>query len=229
MALRAIKKVEKPLIVLFDLETTSFKRDSDICQITALPVTQTSEYKMFSCYLVPTIEVSLGATQINHLQIKETKNKERILTKCGVKVEALKYKYGLLSFYQYLTQLRAAEHDKQIVLTAHNGKRFDFLVLQNAFNKISATLAELNIKFADTFLILRAMQKENHPVLSSQESPKVTKRGISLSQENTYETLFKERYSAHDAVEDVWALNRILFESTLQVTTDAILQKSFTM
>ena len=221
------EKATAPLIVLFDLETTSLDRDSDICQIAALPVTQTSEYKMFSCYLVPTIEVSLSATQVNHLQIKETKNKERILTKCGVKVEALKYKDGLLSFYHYLKQLREAEHDKQIVLTAHYGKGFDFPVLRNAFNKISVTLAELNIKCADTLLILRAMQKENHPVLSSRESPKVTKQGISLSQENIYETLFKERYSAHDAVEDVRALNRILFDSTLQVTTDAILQKSF--
>ena len=223
------EKATAPLIVLFDLETTSLERDSDICQIAALPVTQTSKYKMFSRYLVPTIEVSPGATQVNHLQIKETKHKGRILTKCGVKVEALEYKDGLLSFYQYLTQLQAAEHDKQIVLTAHNGKSFDFPVLRNAFSKISVTLAELNISFADTLLILRAMQKENHPILSSRESPKVIKRGISLTQENIYETLFKERYSAHDAVEDVRALNRILFESTLQVTTDTILQNSFTM
>ena len=223
------ERVKAPLIVLFDLETTSIHHDSDICQIAALPVTQISQYEMFSCYLVPTIEVSPGATRVNHLQIKETKNKGRILTKCGVKVEALKYKDGLLSFYQYLTQLQAAEHDKQIVLTAHNGKGFDFPVLQNAFSKISVTLAQMNISFADTLLILRAMQKENHPILSSRESPKVIKWGISLSQENIYETLFKEKYSAHDAVEDVWALNRILFESTLQVTADVILQKSFTM
>ena len=223
-----------PLIVLFDLEATSLKTDSDICQIAALPVRRTSLSNIWSCYLLPRQDVSLASSQINKLKVEETKDKERILTNNGVKVEALEYTDGLLSFYKYLIQLSAEVHskepDKKIILTAHYGKRYDVPVLLNAFKNISVTrlkLNELKISFADSYLVLYNMQTANHPILSAQDGPNFSMYGMSLKQTNIYATLFQERYSAHNAVEDVRALHRILFHSTLQVTANDILHNSF--
>ena len=221
------------VIVLFDLETTGLPRDSDICQIAAWAM---GEPRVWSQYLIPQKKIHFGASKVNKLKVKKIKGR-KVLTKCGKPVCAEQYERGLKHFYHYLTELRKkycqTNPNSRIILIAHNGQSFDAPILLNAFAKINVTqekLKSLNVCFADSLLIIKDIQKENPSLfLSKEETDGSAKRKkVSTSLPSLYERFFHEDYSAHDAVEDVKAMKRVLFDSPLGITKANICNNTFT-
>ena len=224
---------DNDVVVLFDLETTGLPRDSDICQIAAWVM---GEPRVWSRYLIPQKKIHFGASKVNKLKVKKLKGR-KVLTKCGEPVCAEQYEIGLKHFYKYLTELRKKYHqtdpNSRIILTAHNGWSFDTPILLNAFAKINVTrekLKSLNVCFADSLLIIRDIQKENPSLfLPKEERDGPAKRKkVSTSLPSLYERFFHENYSAHDAVEDVKAMKRVLFDSPLGITKANICNNTFT-
>ena len=82
----------------------------------------------------------------------------------------------------------------------------------------------MNIRCADTLLLFKSLIKDKHPSLQNEqgEFPK-------SNQSSLYEHLFKETFEAHDALEDVSALRRILFSSRLALSNETIVNRSSLM
>ena len=219
------------VVVLFDLETTGLlKDDPDICQIAAWTM---GEPEVWSKYLIPQKNIDDGASRINNLKVEKDKQGKDILTKYGKPVKAEQYEAGIYRFYQHLHELRKQTNpNSRIILIAHNAKKFDVPVLLNALEKINVTrehLTKLNICFADSFLIIKKIEKENPLVFlnieetdSPRKQPKVSKALSSL-----YKRFFGKDFSAHDAIEDVKAMKQVLFESPLCVTKETICNNTF--
>ena len=224
------------VVVLFDLETTGLLEDDpDICQIAAWAMGE-PELEMWSKYLIPQKNINDGASSVNKLKLEKDEQGQNILTKCGKPVCAEQYEMGLNLFYQYLTELRKkycqADPTSCIILTAHNGKEFDSKILLNAFSKINVTrdeLMKLNIVFADSLLIIKDIQKENPSLfLLKEETDESEKQMVSASLPSLYKWFFNEKYSAYDAVEDVKAMKRVLFDSPMGITKANICNNTFT-
>ena len=220
------------VVVLFDLETTGLlKNDPDICQIAAQVM---EEPKVWSRYLIPQKNIDDGASRINNLKVEKDKHGQDILTKYGKPVEAEQYEAGMQQFYQHLCELREqTDPNSRIILTAHNGKKFDAPVLLNALGKIKVTredLMKLNICFADSLLIIEKIEKENPLVflnIEETDSPR-KKPKVSKSLRSLYKRFFDKDFSAHDAIEDVDAMRQVLFESPLAITKETICNNTFT-
>ena len=224
-----IQQPDDAFLVLFDLETTSLEKDADICCIAAMPL---SDKKIWEKFIIPRESIHPRASEINELSVIEDYKGNRSLLKGGKKVEAISYAEGMNQFYQYINHLfeevSRNNPNMKIVLVAHNAFNFDARVL--IYSLVSVTIkltswVDKNIGFADSLSILQEMRREGEPLLMSQEGDK--KKSLSLS--NLTETLFTDSHTAHDAVEDVQGLYKVLFESELEVTTERILSHSCTI
>ena len=51
---------------------------------------------------------------------------------------------------------------------------------------------------------------------------------MKLNQQSIYQTLFQEPFPAYDAMEDVRALRRIVFESRLNISEDMLIENMST-
>ena len=234
-------------IILFDLETTGLPRTSDICQIGAQVL---GEEEVWIQYLVPTINISPEASSVTGLTVEMDENRQRILCKNGIPVEAKSYTEGLQAFYDYLCQLsrkqRELHPNARLVLVAHNCKSFDAPILLNAFRAINVPIKKLNelkVCFSDSLLILRKLQRENHPLLydtqpfpifktqdestnnKALEEEKLFK--VSLGLTRIYYHLFGEDFPAHEAGEDVKAMKRVLFHPPLGINESVIKSNTF--
>ena len=222
-----VKQIVDIFLVLFDLETTSFNNDADICQIAALPISD--RMKNWTHYILPRKDVKAEATTVNGLSINVNNKGERYMTKNGIEVESIPYEEGIKQFYHYIcergVQAIKENPNTKLLLVAHNAFSFDAQVLINAFISIGINpkaLAKKNIGFADSLPLLREMRRDGNSVLTNE-------KGKSLSLPNLYIALFGDSYTAHDAFEDVQALYKVLFESELHVTTEQILSHSCTV
>ena len=118
---------------------------------------------------------------------------------------------------QFLNFLKASttEASKRItkkvctLLAGHNAFTFDVpILLRNGGHSFVTELTSVNIRCADTLLLFKSRMRDKHSSLQNEQGqfPKP-------NQSSLYEHLFKETFEAHDALEDVSALRRILFSS----------------
>ena len=150
------------IIVLFEMETTSLLRDSDICQIAFKPLDGRS--KIWSLYMIPTCAIDPFATSVNNLIVDEIDGKEVLINlKDGKPVNAVEYTKGIHRVYKYLQRYaKIWGTGTRILLTSHNCHRFDSRILLNAFKKIqkrSKDLQELKIGFADSLKIFQQLRR----------------------------------------------------------------------
>lgn len=226
---RAIPPPPTPhdVIVLFDLETTSLRGNSDICQIGALVL---GEEEVWLQYLVPTVWLSPEVTCLTGLSVGFRYGR-KVLCKHGCQVPAKNYKDGIKGFYDYLYRLsrkqREIEPAARLILLGHNCRSFDSTVLLNAFEKIGITNEQLNklrLCFSDSLIMLKNLRKQNHPLLYSPDDDKK----LSLSLGSLHNHLFpNESFTGHDSIEDIKAMERILFHPELGITESIIRDNTF--
>ena len=84
-------------------------------------------------------------------------------------------------------------------------------------------MKELNIHFSDSFILFRNLIKEKHTGLKQDDGS-----FAKINQEALYKHLFGTDFKRHDAFEDVKALSKILFKSSLHLSHSKIVNKSST-
>ena len=76
--------------------------------------------------------------------------------------------------------------------------------------------------FADSLILAKQILKEQHPALRVVPSEQFGRSSLG----SLYSALFDHSFPAHDALEDVKALRRVLFQSKLALTEEMLVSKS---
>ena len=79
----------------------------------------------------------------------------------------------------------------------------------------------MNVYFADSLHLMKKLIKNKHKALELDSGGY-----CKPNQSSIYNHLFKEQFDAHDALEDVRALRKILFESSLSLSRKNIIENS---
>ena len=79
------------------------------------------------------------------------------------------------------------------------------------------TLSNLNVYFGDSQILVKHLLKDKHPALQLSES---------ASCKSNQSALYSHLFKAHDALEDVKALRKILFHSALQLNKEKLVNCS---
>ncbi|XP_043468802.1 uncharacterized protein LOC122502708 [Leptopilina heterotoma] len=198
----------KPIVIFFDLETGSLKKDTDILQIAA-------KYKdyQFSVYISPSQKISEEASLVNGLRYI---NGQLLLH--GKPVESVSLMEAILAFYEFLYFF-----GKKCILAAHNCK-FDYPRLMLAIAKVfmSKHFGSIVAGFSDSLpLIARSTGKKG----KGQNKLENLAKDFDI---NTDE--------AHNAICDVQMLEQVLIKLKISdkqiveasVTWDAIEKKTTT-
>ena len=108
------------------------------------------------------------------------------------------------------------------IVLGHNSATFDVpILLRNTDTSFKDNLIEINIHFADSHYLMEELIKGKHKALE------LEKGGYcKLNQGSLYTHLFNKQFDAHDALEDVRALRRIIFDSSLNLSRKTIVENS---
>ena len=128
-------------------------------------------------------------------------------------------------FYHYFVDIledskRSISCDK-IVLIGHNSATFDTLILLRTLHDYSPELQrmnKLNVHFADSLVLFHNLIKDKH------EAPEQDNGSFDkTNQGSLYKHLFGTDFQCHNVLKDVKALNKILFKSSLHLSTFTII------
>ena len=191
-----------------------FGIEAEICQLAAID--EDGQHEL-TCYIMPERNITKYATDVNKLEILEIDGK-RTLCHQGIPVKILTKSEALESFTNFLATNKSRcktddNIDKEIipVLVGHNSSVFDvpIILLRIATPECLHALNELNIHFGGSLRLAKEIlqEKPQHPALVA--SGEVCQVGLG----SLYLALFGQSFPAHDALEDVRALQKVLFES----------------
>ena len=175
---------------MFDLETTSLSRDSDILQISAVC---TDSDKSFNRYIFPSKSISKQSSDLTKLSIVGSN-----LCHDGKVVQCSTLHEALSSFISFVS-----ESGENSILIGHNIAAFDIPVLSHHM----------------------AHQKLNVRVLGCLDSYTASKQLFTTDEIPDYKQatlvrhLLNVEYDAHNAIEDVKALKKVLINHILPKLT----------
>lgn len=209
--------------LVFDVETTTTGKSAELCQLSA---TDKTGLHTFSEYILPTGDIHLHASIVNHFQIRCV-NGERKLFKDHNVLPALAVNEAIVEFQKYVS--RSIERAKtitkkhvQTILIGHNASTFDApILLRNAGNEFVLQIQSLDVWFADSLSLFRVLIKKQIPSLKNEDGTFPRTNQTSL-----FQTLFNTSFNAHDALEDVHALRKMLFSSRLELSTKMVVDNS---
>ena len=209
--------------IIYDIETNTTGKTAKICQLSAV---DKSGLHSFNDYILPLRDVDIHATRVNDLIIRTVRG-VRTLFKDNQPVEAVSLGKSLENCLTYLEKtVRRVKSDNDIytVLIGHNSQVFNNpTLLRQGEHQVCEKLSCLNVFFSDTLPVMKNLVKRKHPslVLSDGSTYK-------LNQQSIYQTLFHEPFPAYDAMEDVRALRRIVFDSRLNISEDMLTENRST-
>ncbi|XP_053175480.1 three prime repair exonuclease 4 [Scomber japonicus] len=186
-------------LVFFDLETTGLGQSCDIVQLAAV-----SGDHYLNLYIIPRCRIQRGAAKVTGFRVRRQRlylHRQLVLTNSLREV--------LMSFIAFIQML-----GRPLVL-GHNIRRFDCPLLARALDELDlrAEFESSVSGYVDTLPLARELLKD---------------RGLqSFRQENLVKELLGLNYKAHDALEDVRALQALY--SVLQPTQELISRHLFTL
>ncbi|XP_022612021.1 protein PML-like [Seriola dumerili] len=186
-------------LVFFDLETTGLGQSCDIVQLAAV-----SGGHSLNLYVIPRCRMQRGAAKVTGFRIRRQKlylHRQLVLTNSLREV--------LVSFIAFLQMLGHP------LVIGHNIRRFDCPLLARALDELDLR-AEFESSVSgcvDTLPLAREMLKDR--CLQS------------FRQENLVKELLGVNYKAHDALEDVRALQALY--NVLQPTPELVCRHMFTL
>ena len=204
-------------LVFFDIETAGTGKKAEICQLSAVNEVE----EKYSCYILPNSSISPSASRVNNLSI-EIINGKRTLCKNAYPVETSPLPVALQLFFEFLRSTIGTDKvDKHVntILLDHNSCTFDIpTLLRTAGQSFIINLHSINLHFGDTLPLFRDLLERKHSPLqfSSGEFCKANQSSI-------YQCLFHQDFEAHDAIEDVIALKKIIFSSELAIDLETII------
>ncbi|KAF7653295.1 hypothetical protein LDENG_00085020 [Lucifuga dentata] len=184
-------------LVFFDLETTGLGQSCDIIQLAAV-----SGGHLLNLYTIPHCKVQRGAAKVTGFKVRRQK---LYLHRQLVPTNSLRE--VLVSFIAFLQMLGRP------LLVGHNIRRFDCPLLARALCELDLR-AEFESSVSgcvDTLPLLREMLKG--------------RRFQSFGQENLVREVLGVSYEAHDALEDVRALQTLC--GVLQPTAELVCRHVF--
>ena len=205
--------------VLFDTETTCTGKQAELCQISA--ITEDGR-KEFSTFILPKSNISYGAYLVNGLTIKKI-NGSGTLCKANSPVQSVSTDDSLRNFLTFLRQVENSQDNNCVpILLGHNSATFDVpILLRNSDTSFKDNLIEINVHFADSQHLMKELIEGKHKALE------LEKGGFCKpNQGSLYTHLLNEQFDAHDALEDVRALRRIIFDSSLNLSRKTIVENS---
>lgn len=209
--------------VVFDIETNAMGKSAEVCQIA---MTDKTGSNTFSQYILPTKDIEIHASKVNNLQVVNA-NGQRLLLKSGQVLPTVELHVALDRFLTFISEIvdqakAKTQQDVHTILIGHNISLFDApILLQHAGEQFASRLQSLDVWFPNSIPLFKYLTKSEYPLLKNDDGsfPKINQSSI-------YEALFNESFSAHDALEDVIALKRILFSSKLKLSTKSIVENS---
>ncbi len=160
------------VVVFYDLETTSLRKDSEIIAIGAV----TPRGCEFDEYIKPTIDVHPRATEKNGLRLCRDRN-ALVNANNGKIIPSSDRATGLLKFINHLKKVSTNGENEIILVShkafhhnsqgnffscwqvAHNNFQFDSIVLENNLKELGTSLSGLDIKMADSIDVMVQLQK----------------------------------------------------------------------
>ena len=142
-------------------------------------------------------------------------------------LRAIPFDTAITQFKSYLSQsINIAKNttNKQVrtVLIGHNASTFDTpILLRNGGKEFSSELQSMDVWFADSLSLFKKLVKSQLPALQNADGT-----FSKTNQSPLYKTLFNQTFDAHDALEDVLALRKILFSSKLELSNKTIVENS---
>ena len=108
------------------------------------------------------------------------------------------------------------------IVIGHNSATFNVpILLRNSDTSFKDKIIEMNVHFAGSQHLMKELIKGRHRALE------LEKGGFCKpNQRSLYTHLFHEQFDAHDALEDVRALKRIIFDSSLNLSRKTIVENS---
>lgn len=209
------------VIISFDTETSCGGKEAEIIQLAA----QTELGLAFSRFVLPKKDISFHASRVNKFQTSI--GGKKILHRGRKYLETVSQARCLESFVNFIAASKIQNNDAKVILIGHNSSSFDTPVflrtLLNYSPQLIAKMKELNIHFADSLAFIRKLIQEKCEALKTEEGS-----FVKTNQAAVYRILFKKDFAGHDTLEDVKALNQILFDSPLGATVCEIVNKSRT-
>ncbi|CAL8370355.1 unnamed protein product [Boreogadus saida] len=172
-------------LVFLDVETTGLDTwQCDIIQLAAISGVHT-----FNMYMMPQVPIHIKANEVNGFSVSDG---ELLLR--GTAMPTVTLTEALTSFLAFLQSLKQSLK-QPVLLAAHNGRRFDNPVLDRALIgcSLDEEFQQLGSRFLDTLELSRAL----HPGLGSHSLVNLSKHFL------------PRHYNAHDALEDVRALQEL--------------------
>jgi len=178
-------------LIYVDIETTTVGPNAEMTQLAAQYTDAGGNMHTFNKYIMPIGYMSNKASEITGIHVR-TVNGIRKLFKHEHELNTANVAQALHEFILWVKSLQI----NNAVLTAHNGKAFDFRIIFTSL-RTHGLLMELNkciYGYVDSYQMLR----------------KVRPNFEYYSMTKLYEALFDSEFPAHDAVEDTAALGKIL-------------------
>ncbi|KAL4235710.1 rRNA-processing endoribonuclease [Mactra antiquata] len=182
-----------PTIIAFDLETTDLICGGKIPHITQIAAQVVGQSISFNLYVQPLIPITAAAQQITGISMVGDK-----MFVNGSPVSTVDIITACDSFIEWL------EKFSNVILTAHNGKRFDFPVLVSVLSKVNKfdRFSQCVMAICDSLALFR----------------KVYPGRSTYKQESLVSDILNITYNAHDAAGDVWALSTLLQHAVSTLT-----------
>uniref|UniRef100_A0A8W8MVE1 Exonuclease domain-containing protein n=1 Tax=Magallana gigas TaxID=29159 RepID=A0A8W8MVE1_MAGGI len=185
-----LPSAEEPTLVMFDLETTDFIRGRQMPHIVQIAAVELKSEATFNTYVRP----KMPQTENARLKTGIVANSSGVSV-AGKSVKSDNIHSAADKFIRYLTKF------KNVCLIAHNGRSFDFPVLVSTFKNIQkdTQLSSVVTGCVDSLAMFK----------------KCFENQDSYKQERLYRSLFNETYGAHNAVDDVKALWKLVQHALL--------------
>ena len=167
-------------------------------QITQIAAVDVKSGSEFQTYVTPTIPIGREATNVTGIAMVEGE-----MTVNGEVVESVPVRSAIDKFISWLTKF------KNVCLIAHNGRRFDFPILVSILRKCGDMDKLSDIAFIDSLSVFRKLYPKQ-----------------SLKQVDLVSTLLGEKYNAHNAMDDVIALGKLI--QFVKLSPKDLLSHSFT-
>ncbi|CAG2185916.1 unnamed protein product [Mytilus edulis] len=186
----AVSSLDNPTFVIIDLETTDLIRRNIIPHIVQIAAKEHRTQTSFNRYIPPQLPMSNEAEKVTGIVWDGRK-----LFYKGVELDFVNIKVAISDFFMWLNQFSNA------VLVAHNGKNFDFRVLSTAVYNCNMydNFTQIVMGFIDSLALFRS----NFPKIEKYNQPFLAQH------------FCKEEYNAHNAVDDVNMLDKILIAANV--------------
>ena len=149
----------------------------------------------FSEYILPERSITTTTTAVHNITVRFSGD-QRVVCKAGNPVPAKPLQTCLHLFTQFLGVCSSSAID-YLSLLGHNASVFDTpRLLLTGGPTFTSKLNEMKVLFGDSLPVLKVLQDEPNSPLQ----PATNKLG------DVYETLFSDKFDAHDTFEDIKAL-----------------------